>query len=71
VSTALLRLKSTTLTAGVGNPVVATGELVGSITLALLGLLAPLLGAAVVVALLIALARRVTRLRERRRTRAA
>jgi hypothetical protein len=71
VSTALLRLKSSTLTAGVGNPVVATGELMGSITLALLGLLAPLLGAAVVVVLLIALARRVSRLRGRRRTRAA
>jgi hypothetical protein len=71
VSTALLRLKSSTLTAGVGNPVVATGELVGSLTLALLGLLAPLLGAAVVVVLLIALARQVSRLRGRRRTRAA
>lgn len=71
VSTALLRLKSSMLTAGVGNPVVATGELVGSITLALLGLLAPLLGAAAVVVLLLALARRVSRLRGRGRTRAA
>jgi hypothetical protein len=51
--------------------VVATGELVGSITLALLGLLAPLLGVAAVVILLIALAPRMSRLRGRRRTRAA
>jgi hypothetical protein len=52
--------------------VVATGELVGSITLALLGLLAPLLGAAVVVAVLTALGpRRVSQLRGRRHTRAA
>ena len=71
IVTAPLRLKSSTMTAGVGNPVVATGELVGSITLALLGLLAPLLGAAAVVVLLLALARRVSRLRGRRRTRAA
>jgi len=71
VSTALLRLKSSTLTAGVGNPVLATGELVGSITLALLGLLAPLLGATAVVVLLVALAPRVSRLRGRRRARAA
>ena len=71
VSTALLRLKSSTLAAGVGNPVVATGELVGSITVALLGLLAPLLGAAVVVVLLIALAPCVSWLRGRHRTRAA
>ena len=70
VGTALLRLKSSTLTAGVGNPVVATGELVGSVTLGLLGLLAPILGAAAVIILLIALARRVSRLRGRHRARA-
>jgi hypothetical protein len=50
---------------------VATGELVGSITLALLGLLAPLLGVAAIVILLIALALWVSRLRARRRARAA
>ena len=69
-STALLSLNSSTVTAGVGNSVVDTGELVGSITLARLGLLAPLLGAVVVV-LLIALARWVSRVRGRRQTRAA
>ncbi len=71
VSTALLRLKSSTLTAGVGNPVVATGELAGSVTLGLLGLLAPIAGATAVAILLIALARRVSRLRGQRRARAA
>src|SRR5262245_25944226 len=70
VSTALLRLKSSTLTAGVGNPVGATGELMRSVTLSLLGLLAPIVAATAVVIFLIALARRVSRLRERRRARA-
>ena len=71
VSTALLRLHSTTLTAGLGNPVVATGELAGAIILSLLGLLAPLLAAAAVVILLVVLAHRVSRRRARRRSRPA
>jgi uncharacterized membrane protein len=62
MTTALLRLKSTTFTAGVGNPVVATGELAGSVILSALGLLAPLLAAVVVIALLIFLVRRLLRL---------
>ena len=57
--TALLRLKSSTFTAGAGNPLVATGELVGSFALSGLALLAPLLAAAVVVLLLVVLARRL------------
>lgn len=70
--TALLRLKSSTFTAGAGNPVIATGELAGSIVLSLLGLLVPLLAAAVVVVLLVVLASRVGRfLRGRRRARPA
>ena len=60
--TALLRLKSSALTAGLGNSVVATGELVGSLALSLLGLLAPLIAAAAVVVLLVLLARRLARL---------
>jgi hypothetical protein len=69
VSTALLRLKSSGLTAGVGNPVVATGELVGSLGLSILALLAPLLAAAVVACALAFLIRRlVARRRLRRRT---
>jgi hypothetical protein len=64
--TALLRLKSSTFTAGAGNPLVATGELVGSFALSGLALLAPLLAAAVVVLVLVVLARRlVALLRER------
>jgi uncharacterized protein DUF4126 len=70
--TALLRLKSSTFTAGTGNPVVATGELVGSVVLSVLGLMAPLVALALVMILLAVLARRVgQRLRARRRPRAA
>lgn len=59
LGTTLLRLKSSTLTAGVGNPILATGELVGSILLVVLGLLLPLLAAVVVIVLLVMLARRL------------
>jgi hypothetical protein len=41
--TALLRAKSTMLTAGVGNPVVATAELGGSVLVSLLALAAPII----------------------------
>jgi hypothetical protein len=47
--TAMLRLNSTALTGGLGNPVVATGELVGSLVVSLLALAAPLVALAVVV----------------------
>jgi hypothetical protein len=63
LGTTLLRLKSSTLTAGVGNPVVATGELIGSLALAILGLLAPLVAVVIVVILLAVLARRLFRRR--------
>ena len=70
--TALLRLKSSAFTAGAGNSVVATGELVGSVVLSLLALLAPLLAGAAALILLVILARRVVRLLgERRRARPA
>ena len=66
--TALLRLKSSAFTAGVGNPVLATGELVGSLALSALALLAPLVAAAVVVLVLVVSTRRLFRLlRERSR----
>lgn len=62
--TALLRGKSTLLTAGLGNPVLATGEWTGALGLALLAIFAPLL-ALVLVAVLswlgVRLIRRVTR----------
>jgi len=65
--TALLRLKSSTLTAGVANPVVATTELMGSIALSLLGLLVPLLAAAIAVILVAVLLRLVSRFLHERR----
>ena len=53
---------------GVGNPVLATGELVGSLALSALALLAPLLAAAIVVLVLVVSTRRLVRLlRERSR----
>jgi hypothetical protein len=70
--TALLRLKSSAFTAGAGNSVVATGELVGSVVLSILALLAPLLAGAAALILLVILARRLVRLLgERRRARPA
>ena len=68
LGTTLLRLKSSALTAGAGNPVVATGELVGSLALAVLALLAPLVAAAIVIVLLVVLARRLIHRRRRGRT---
>jgi hypothetical protein len=61
--TTLLRLKSSTFTAGVGNPVLATSELVGAFALSGLALLAPLLAGVIVVFALFVLARRLLRLR--------
>jgi hypothetical protein len=50
--TAILRAKSTVLTGGFGNPVIATGELGGSVLLPLLALAAPLAALAVVLLML-------------------
>jgi hypothetical protein len=47
--TAMLRLNSTALTGGLGNAVVSTGELIGSLVVSLLALAAPLVALAVVV----------------------
>src|ERR1700757_2607509 len=58
--TSLLRAKSTLATAGLGNHVIATGEIGGALLLSLLALAAPLL-AVVVVALFCWLAVRVGR----------
>ena len=65
--TALLRLKSSTLSAGVGNPVLATVELIGSVALAMLALLAPLVAVGAVAVLFVFLARWLSRQRRRRR----
>lgn len=42
-ASALLRVKSTALTAGLGNPLLAAGELAGALLTSLLAILAPLL----------------------------
>jgi uncharacterized protein DUF4126 len=59
-STSLLRLKSSAATAGFGNPILATLELAGSVLIALLAVLAPLLALAGVVLIIWVVARRVT-----------
>ena len=46
--TALLRAKSTVFTGGVGNPVIATAELGGSLLVSLLALAAPIIALALV-----------------------
>ena len=50
--TTILRAKSTVMTGGLGNPVIATGELGGSVLLPLLALAAPFAAVAVVILLL-------------------
>ena len=47
--TALLRAKSTALTGGLGNPVIATAELGGATLVSLLALAAPLAALAVII----------------------
>jgi hypothetical protein len=65
--TVLVRLKSTALTGGLANPAVATGELVGSLMLAALALLAPFLALLAVVVLGMVAARRAGRFLRRQR----
>ena len=48
-ATAILRAKSTVLTGGIGNSVIATAELAGALLLTLLALAAPLAALAVVI----------------------
>lgn len=50
-ATVFLRLQSSALTWGLGNPLLATAELVGSIVVSLLSLLAPLVALVLVAAL--------------------
>jgi hypothetical protein len=58
-STSLVRLKSSTATAGLGNPILATLELAGSVLIAALALVAPVIALAVVVMMMVWIARRV------------
>jgi hypothetical protein len=56
-STALLRLKSTATTAGLANPILATTELVGSVTTAVLAILLPVLALFLIALVLFAIYR--------------
>ncbi|RPI54891.1 MAG: DUF4126 domain-containing protein [Acidobacteria bacterium] len=58
-ATSLVRLKSSAATAGLGNPVLATLELVGSLVIAVLALVAPFIALAVVALLVVLVAKRV------------
>lgn len=53
--TALLRLQSTGFTGGLANPVLATAELLGALALSVMGVLAPVLAAGLVVLVLLGL----------------
>ena len=57
-STSLLRLKSSATTAGIGNPILATLELAGSVLIAVLALLAPLIALAAVVLIVVMVSKR-------------
>jgi hypothetical protein len=59
-TTAMVRANSTVLTGGLGNPVIATAELIGSVLVSFLALAAPLAAFAVVI-LLVWLALRLRR----------
>lgn len=60
--TTLLRAKSTTTTGGLGNPVVATGELAGALLLSVLAVLVPVLALALVLIVLVVVIRTVRRM---------
>ncbi len=57
----LARLKSGALTGGLGNPAVSTVELGGSLVLALLAVLLPVIGIVLVLVLVVAVAKRAGR----------
>jgi hypothetical protein len=63
--TAMLRAKSSIFTGGFGNPVIATGELGGSILLSLLALAAPLAAFTVVILLMWLAFRLIRKLNQR------
>lgn len=64
-STALLRVKSTATTAGLGNPVVAGAELGSSLVISLLALAVPVLALAAVIVLVVLIVRRARRVLRR------
>ena len=67
-ATALLRLKSTALTGGIGNPAVATFELAGSVTMIIVAVLLPLLAVGLALLLVVAVFRKTGRLLFGRKT---
>jgi len=67
-STTMLRLKSSALTAGFGNAVLATFELFGAFGVALIAVVVPVLALVVVVAILALAIRRLGRGSRRRQT---
>jgi len=69
--TALLRVKSSAFTGGLGNPLLATSELMGSLVLSALALLLPLLAAVLAAAALTILAWRLIVIGRRRGGRSA
>ena len=58
-STSMLRLKSSAATAGFGNPILATLELIGSVLIAIVALLAPVIALVAVAVFVVWVARRV------------
>jgi hypothetical protein len=59
--TTLVRAKSTAFTAGVGNPVISTMEMIAAVVVALLAVLAPLIAIALVAAFCLLVVRAVRR----------
>ena len=70
-STVVLRLASSAMTGGLGNPFLATAELLGAITVAVLATLAPLIALGMVVVLVTIAVRKAGRAVRARRARAA
>jgi hypothetical protein len=65
--TTVLRQLSSLTTGGLGNPVVAAGEALGSIVMAVLALLVPVVALVLTVVLLVVAARGLARFAQRRR----
>lgn len=58
-STSLLRLKSSAVTAGFGNPIIATLELAGSVLIAVIALIAPIIALIIAFVVVVVVAKRV------------
>jgi uncharacterized protein YaaW (UPF0174 family) len=67
-STMLARGLSTTLTGGMGNPAVSTGEAVGAVVLSLLAIVLPVMAALAAVGLILFMIRRACRVRKAGKT---